>query len=145
MNNVSKFESNAITLTSIFGKNKIFFGSIWPEYNQRVKMDSFNRELTYCIQAAVVSTMSILFLILMLATHNCSVVTVVTNIKIKDGKSHKTGKSYYNRHNMSSAVQKTPQNKPELRDHMWPWSTNTVISLWGIFIVITKNTLYGSK
>ncbi len=28
VNKVSKFESNAITLTSIFGKNKIFFGSI---------------------------------------------------------------------------------------------------------------------
>ncbi len=28
VNKVSKFESNAITLTSIFGKKKIFFGSI---------------------------------------------------------------------------------------------------------------------
>ncbi len=37
MHKVSKFESNAITLTSISGKKKIFFGSIWPEHNQRVK------------------------------------------------------------------------------------------------------------
>ncbi len=36
MHKVSEFESNAITLTSIFGKKKIFLGSIWPEHNQRV-------------------------------------------------------------------------------------------------------------
>ncbi len=36
MNKVSKFESNAITLTSIFGKKNIFFGSVLPEHNQRV-------------------------------------------------------------------------------------------------------------
>ncbi len=42
MNKVSKCESNVITLTSIFGKKKIFFGSIWPEHNQRV-----NRLLFY--------------------------------------------------------------------------------------------------
>ncbi len=31
-----KFESNAITFTSIFRENKIFSRSIWPEHNQRV-------------------------------------------------------------------------------------------------------------
>ncbi len=29
--------------------------------------------------------------------------------------------------------------------HMWPWSTKQVLSLWGIFVAIAKNTLYGSK
>ncbi len=29
--------------------------------------------------------------------------------------------------------------------HMWPWSTKAVLSRWGIFVAIAKNTLYGSK
>ncbi len=29
--------------------------------------------------------------------------------------------------------------------NMWPWSTKAVLSRWGIFITIAKNTLYGSK
>ncbi len=29
--------------------------------------------------------------------------------------------------------------------HLCPWSTKPVSSLWGIFVAITKNTLYGSK
>ncbi len=29
--------------------------------------------------------------------------------------------------------------------NMWPWSTNAVLSRWGIFVAIAKNTLYGSK
>ncbi len=28
---------------------------------------------------------------------------------------------------------------------MWPWTTKTVLSRWGIFVAIVKNTLYGSK
>ncbi len=28
---------------------------------------------------------------------------------------------------------------------IWPWSTEAVLSRWGIFITIAKNTLYGSK
>jgi len=28
---------------------------------------------------------------------------------------------------------------------MRPWSTKAVLSRWGIFIAIAKNTLYGSK
>ncbi len=30
-------------------------------------------------------------------------------------------------------------------DYMWPWSTKAVLSRWGIFVAIAKNTLYGSK
>ncbi len=29
--------------------------------------------------------------------------------------------------------------------HLWPWSTDAVISSTGIFVAITNNTLYGSK
>ncbi len=29
--------------------------------------------------------------------------------------------------------------------HLCPWSTKAVLSLWGIFVEIAKNTLYGSK
>ncbi len=28
---------------------------------------------------------------------------------------------------------------------VWPWTTKPVISCWGIFVAIAKNTLYGSK
>ncbi len=28
---------------------------------------------------------------------------------------------------------------------MWPWSTEAVLSRWGIFVAIANNTLYGSK
>ncbi len=29
--------------------------------------------------------------------------------------------------------------------HMWSWSTKPVLSRWGIFVAIAKNTLHGSK
>ncbi len=29
--------------------------------------------------------------------------------------------------------------------HMWPWTTKPVLSRWGIFVAIAKNTLHGSK
>ncbi len=29
--------------------------------------------------------------------------------------------------------------------HLWPWTTKPVLSRWGIFVPIAKNTLYGSK
>ncbi len=29
--------------------------------------------------------------------------------------------------------------------YMWPWTTKPVLSRWGIFVAIAKNTLYGSK
>ncbi len=28
---------------------------------------------------------------------------------------------------------------------MWPWTTKPVLSRWGLFVAIAKNTLYGSK
>ncbi len=32
-----------------------------------------------------------------------------------------------------------------LQNDMWPWTTTPVLSRWGIFVAIAKNTLYGSK
>ncbi len=29
--------------------------------------------------------------------------------------------------------------------YLWPWTTKPVLSRWGIFLAIAKNTLYGSK
>ncbi len=29
--------------------------------------------------------------------------------------------------------------------NIWPWTTKPVLSRWGIFVAIAKNTLYGSK
>ncbi len=29
--------------------------------------------------------------------------------------------------------------------YVWPWTTKPVLSRWGIFVAIAKNTLYGSK
>ncbi len=29
--------------------------------------------------------------------------------------------------------------------NMWPWTTKSVLSRWGMFVAIAKNTLYGSK
>ncbi len=34
---------------------------------------------------------------------------------------------------------------PLYHSYMWPWSTKPVLSRWGIFVAIAKNTLYGSK
>ncbi len=30
-------------------------------------------------------------------------------------------------------------------EYMWPWTTKPVLSRWGIFVAIAKNTLHGSK
>ncbi len=38
-------------------------------------------------------------------------------------------------------VYNTKSNKQKI----WPWTTKPVLSRWGIFVTIAKNTLYGSK
>ncbi len=38
-----------------------------------------------------------------------------------------------------------PHLIPYNAEYMWAWSTKPVISRWGIFVEIAKNTLYGSK
>ncbi len=39
----------------------------------------------------------------------------------------------------------TPALKEMFIHKMWPWATKAVLSCWGIFLAITKNTLHGSK
>ncbi len=48
-------------------------------------------------------------------------------------------------YNKNKQVDRIEKERWTLMLDMWPWTTKPVLSRWGIFVAIAKNTLYGSK
>ncbi len=48
-------------------------------------------------------------------------------------------------HNIIPKKRDEENNLDHTDRNMWPWTTKPVLSRWGIFVAIAKNTLYRAK